>query len=205
MCALNLALAGTAHGESFPPRNECESMEYADHFRLSLATAVANRDADMLGALVDPDIRLDFGGGFGWETMKERLENPTYRLWNALDEVQRLGCGIEGDQLYLPWYWGQNLGSGDPFASYIATGYSVPMMSEPKESSETSRVIKQLDWELVEVINEWEDYGEFAQIQTADGQGGFVKKSQLRSEIDYRLIAMRRDGEWKIVVFIAGD
>jgi len=44
------------------------------------------------------------------------------------------------------------------------------------------------------------------EVETLDGTArGFVSGPVLRGLLAYRLLAVRRDGEWKITAFVAGD
>ena len=205
--ALALMLgAGPVAAKSVPPRDTCADVSGADGFRMRLVTAVANRDAGLLRSITHPRVHLDFGGGTGWQLMQERLDDPDYRLWEELDKVLRLGCGTRGEgELYLPWYWGEDLGTEDAFSTYIVTGDDVPLLRKPKAASGATEVVRSLDWDVVTLISEWDEKAKFAEVQTSDGQRGFVAWSHLRSQVDYRMIASRDTGEWLITVFIAGD
>ncbi|MFL0357220.1 hypothetical protein ACI5KX_12165 [Erythrobacter sp. GH1-10] len=199
-----LAFAVPAHAEHLYPRNACGELEGADDFRMALVTAVANRNADMLEPLVHPQILLDFGGGAGWDELRARLKATDYDLWAELDEVTRLGCAVGyEDAIVMPYYWSQDLGFDDPFSTYVVMGGDVPLYSEPDENA---RLIDRLGWESIMVRMELEEPGQiYAPVRTRDGKEGFMKYEQIRSQIDYRLIAERREGRWVITTFVAGD
>lgn len=200
------ACVGPVHAKSVPPQNACEGISGADGFRMKLITAVANRDAALLKSITHPQVHLDFGGGTGWATMEERLDDPDYRLWEELDKVLRLGCGARGeDELYLPYYWGEDLGTDDAFSTFIVTGDDVPLLREPTEDAGSRQVVKLLDWDVVTLVSEWDDEAEFAEVETSGGERGYVAWSRLRSQVDYRMIVTRDAGDWLITVFIAGD
>ena len=201
------ALATPVHAEHLAPRNACGKLEGADAFQMSLATAVANRDAEMLRLLVHPEVHLDFGGGRGWELMRERLSSPDYNLWDEFAEVIRLGCDEGYEQsLVMPYYWGQDYGDLDAYGTYIVVGTKVPLYRT--ESGE--RTVRNLNWEAVEFVSLFETAEVLAQakrweIKTRDGARGFVEPQTLRALVDFRLIAERQDGTWVITTFIAGD
>ena len=209
-----LAIAGAAMvatmplaAKSVPPQDRCGDAEGADQFRMALAMATANRDADLLRPLVDPQVHLDFGGGTGWDLLRERLDDPDYDLWSELDKVQRLGCGIfsedRGGEMYMPYYWAVDPGTDDPFATFFVVGSDVPMHAARDASS---KLVTKLDWDVVTLIDELsEDQPTLAKVRTASGREGFVAWDRLRSQVDYRMIVGRRDGDWRIVTFIAGD
>lgn len=202
-----MALAPPATAEHLEPRNACTAMAGADDFRMTLVTAVANRDPEMLQTVIDPDILLDFGGGSGWEEMRARLDAADYRLWDELDTVIRLGCDrAYQDSLVMPYYWGQDFGDMDAYGTYIVLGADVPMFA----TTERKRRIAGLRWEAVEVIGYFDTTqgdreAPLWEVQTRNGKRGFVDRTLLRALVDYRLIAEQRDGEWKITTFVAGD
>lgn len=199
---LALGLANAAQGQSFAPRDECSDIAGADQFRMALATAVANRNADMLKPLVDPHIKLDFGGGEGWELMSMMLDSEEQVLWEELQAVLALGCSGEGDSLSMPWVWGRDLGFDDPFSTYLVAGRAVPLRAA---SDGGASVVRMLNWEAVSLRSAWSNEDEFALVTTQDGDRGYVPWDSLRSQLGYRLIARCDDGSWKIVTFIAGD
>lgn len=202
-----MALAAPAAAEHLEPRNACSAMAGVDDFRMTLVTAVANRDAEMLQTVVDPDILLDFGGGSGWQEMRARLDAADYRLWDELDIVIRLGCDrAYQDSLVMPYYWGQDFGDMDAYGTYIVMGADVPMFATAKGE----RKIARLRWEAVEAVGffdmvEGDREAPLWEVQTRSGKRGFVDRTLLRALVDYRLIAEQRDGEWKITTFVAGD
>ena len=200
-----LALTLPVQAEHLAPRNACGTLPGTDAFQMRLATAVANRNADLLEPLVHPEVLLDFGGGSGWEELRARLASPDYDLWTELDKVIRLGCApsYEGS-LAMPLYWSEDLGFDDAFATFVVTGSAVPMRAAPDPDA---RLVRMLDWEAVEVNMEMEEQGQvYASVRTRAGDSGFVEFAHLRSQVDYRLIADRGDdGAWRITHFIAGD
>ncbi|QIG53429.1 hypothetical protein G6N82_04050 [Altererythrobacter sp. BO-6] len=198
-----LTMAAPAQAEHLYPRDECGSAEGAESFRLKLATAVANRDEAMLQPLVAPDIKLSFGGDYGWETMREWLRDPNIRLWDELDKVLALGCSSQGgDNLSMPWLWGQDLGFDDPFSTFVVVGKDVPLRAAPEPGAP---VLRRLNWEAVQLLEYPEDGGDIVRILTRQGEVGFTDFASLRSQIDYRLLAERQNGEWIIQYFLAGD
>ncbi|MEZ5694398.1 MAG: hypothetical protein R3D99_11310 [Altererythrobacter sp.] len=209
-----LAIAGAAMvatmplaAKSVPPQDRCGHAEGADQFRMALAMATANRDADLLRPLVDPQVHLDFGGGTGWDLLRERLDDPDYDLWDELDKVQRLGCGMfseeRGGEMYMPYYWGVDPGTDDPYFTYFVIGSGIPLHHGPAANSP---LVDRLNWDIVTLIDDgMQKPGDFAHVQFASGRKGFVAWKHLRSLVDYRMIVGRRDGDWRIVTFIAGD
>ena len=190
-----------ATGE-WAPRNECGAIEGAYDFRIALADAVVARDEDALVALFDPDVLLDFGGGSGTTTLRERLIDPPYNLWLELDEILPLGCApMDGGGFTLPWLWGNVSDVDDPFTAMFVIGGDVPAF---EKADEESAKLGNLSWDMVEMVD-WSD-GEFSHIKLSDGREAYVANHALRSAVDYRLLAERgENGKFRITTFVAGD
>lgn len=184
------------------PRDECGEIKGAYDFRIALADAVVARDEDALVALFDPDVRLDFGGGSGTATLRERLIDPPYNLWLELERALPLGCAaIEGGGFTLPWLWGQGDKIDDPFAAMFVIGSNVPAF---EKADDGSTKLASLNWDMVEMV-EWSD-GEFSRIRLGDGREAYVANHLLRSAVDYRLLVNRdEEGNFRITTFVAGD
>jgi len=182
------------------PRDDCIGEAGALEFREKLAAAVLAQDADAVLALSAKDVMLDFGGGSGAAEFKKRLGESDRALWKALRNLIPLGCAIGSDgSLTLPWYFAQDIPIDDPYLGMIVRGANVPLLDAPKADA---KVLKRLSWDVVELQK---DPGTYAEVKTADGKAGFIEWAYLRAIIDYRLIAEKRDGEWKITAFVAGD
>ncbi|MFA6218412.1 MAG: hypothetical protein WC692_01395 [Erythrobacter sp.] len=208
LAAMAFALAAPASARSLAPRDECGAITGADAFRMALATAVANRDEAMLLPLFAPDVLLDFGGGSGRELLRERLNDPDYRLWEELERLLPLGCAKGSDEgVVMPWLWAQDIDEDDAFAVLYVTGANVPVYRSPSGDV----VIARLSWSLVG----WSAYLEQQEepegatrgaVRLADGSTGYIEKDMARSLLDYRLIVSRTDnGILQVTVFIAGD
>lgn len=200
-----VAYTNAAHAETMPPRDECGAVEGADAFRMTLTTAVANRDEERLLALAAPDVLLDFGGGSGREMLRERLDGAE-NLWAELDELLVLGCAaLDEGGLSLPYYFSQDFGDRDAFETYLVQGTRVPLYA----ASDGDRVVRYLDWEIV-ALDRYPGgdpaAGIRSEVALADGSRGFVDAATLRSLVDYRLFAMPGDdGRLRMTVLVAGD
>lgn len=188
----------------FAPRDDCLNLSGAPEFRRALAQAVIARDADALVALADPAIGLDFGGGGGLDTFRARLTDPDYALWEELEAILPLGCaaGADGNSLTMPYYFAQDIGARDPYATYIAIGPDVLLRAGPAADAE---VLGNVGWQGVEVSEYPGEGASYASVTASDGRQGFAAMSELRSLIAYRLLANRGDDGWKITMLVAGD
>jgi hypothetical protein len=187
----------------YAPLDECRDLEGAHAFRLTLYEAVLMEDTETLLELASPAIELDFGGGEGREELRRRLGATDQMLWQELDAALSLGCATDDDgNLVMPWYFAQELGDRDPFVTMIVVGEDVPIYAKPDNRSEAFGTVP---WNLVTIEADRESESAYTKVRTDDGRVGFVDSNALRHVLDYRLIASRLEGRWRITAFIAGD
>ena len=84
----------------------------------------------------------------------------------------------------------------------LATGPDVAMRAAPDGDA---KLLARLNWDAVQLAGEWEENAEYLRVSKPKGPTGYVRSDQLRSLIDYRLLAQQRDGKWQITVLVAGD
>lgn len=204
-----IAMPGGAQNSAGPlaPRDECVGTHGLSALGENLRRAARNRDADALLALVDDKIQLDFGGSSGKRELRHRLTSPEYKLWQELDAALALGCAIssgEGGQAYAswPWYFAKDVIPLDPFEAFIVTGERVRLRAA---ASAAAPVIGSVSWDYVRLSEYTSDEAVYAEVETRGGAKGYIAKSYLRNLVDYRLVAERRGGKWRITSFIAGD
>jgi hypothetical protein len=206
--ALLLAAATPAR---LPPVEQCGGDPEFDRFRRQLETAVERRDLDKLLPLLAPDIRLSFGtapadakfrnfersgpGGDGlWQES----------LWGELDEVLHLGCATARNGVGVEYRaWPAMFVTGDELDGF-GTWISRPGAVQRTKPNARAPIKQRLpSWTVLEEIGE--SIMPYLEVRTPKGRTGFVAHNQLRSLIDYRLVAKRQDGRWTITAFIAGD
>lgn len=187
----------------FAPRNECVELPGAKLFFVDLGKAVRDRDVEALLKLTAADVKLDFGGGGGLVTFKERLADEDGKLWQELEELLELGCAVdEGGDMVLPWLFVQDLGVDDPFSTMITLGPDVVMRERPEDSAP---VVETIAWDTVELAEGFDPAAEFAGVTSRSGKTGFIANAMLRSPVDYRVHIARKGESWQIVGFVAGD
>lgn len=187
----------------FAPRNDCIELPGAKLFFVDLGEAVRDRDADALLQLTSADVKLDFGGGGGLTTFKERLADEDGRLWQEIEQLLDLGCAVdEGGDMVLPWLFAQDLGVDDPFATMVTLGPDVALRERPERSAP---VVETIAWDTVQLAEGFDPAAEFAGVTSRSGKTGFIANTMLRSPVDYRLYVARNGGRWQIVSFVAGD
>jgi hypothetical protein len=190
---------------AFAPRDECAGLPGAAAFLASLRSAAARRDAAALAALADKDIGLDYGGGSGRAELRKRLAGADgSALWGELDAILTLGCVANAQgEITLPWFFAQELGDVDPFEVMLAAGPRVPLYQGAKAKG---RRAGWLNWQLVMPQVSPPAPRGYRRVQVIGSRrAGLVEERQLRSPIAYRLLANRSSGEWRIVMFVAGD
>ncbi len=189
------------------PRNECDAVPGGVDFLASLQAAIDTRDADALVALAADDVKLDFGGGAGTDELRERLAANDGEQWDMLAQLLELGCAATDETtMTLPWYFAQDI-PVDPYAGAVVTGEGVLLHSTPTDNAP---VLAQLSWDAVEMLPEQDPDSAFAHVSWTDPDSGdvlegYMPRASLRSIIDYRLIASRRNNRWRITALIAGD
>lgn len=186
----------------YAPRDTCGDLPGASDFREKIAEAVMARDADAFAALAAEDVKLDFDGTSGRAELKKRLTSKDWMLWDELDQLLDLGCAVDNQGgITIPWYFEQHIDKVDQTSGMLVTGENVPLLPSPDPKA---KPLKTISWDVVE-LQELKPDDPFQQVTTTDGTGGYIATDKLRSLIDYRLRASRRNGKWSIVSFVSGD
>lgn len=187
----------------YAPADECAALPGFPAFRDKLLAAAKARDAEALAALAEPGIRLDFGGGAGLDQLKQRLSAKDAPLWGEVEALAGLGCAADKGLATLPWIFSRVPEDADASSTMLVTGAKIPLRVK---ASAKSPVVRELDWALVTLTgSSFNPEADFAEVATSAGTRGFVETARLRSLLDYRLIADRQSGEWKIAALVAGD
>ncbi len=196
-------LATSAEGP-FAPEDQCTGLYGFDSFRGQLRRTVTFRDAKGLAALADPAIKLDFGGTSGVEALTSKVEADP-ELWDDMADVLALGCASESEtSATMPAFFATMPKDVDGTSAYLVTANDAPVYTDAEGTTPGDATIS---WDLVKLVGDAPAEGaEFAEVATLDGKTtGYMKLSQLRSAIDYRILANRGDDGWKIAAFVAGD
>jgi hypothetical protein len=189
----------------YAPRDECKGLPGAADFHEHLVEAVQLRDVKALTALADPNIKLDFGGGGGTAELTKQLNasTPEHDLWKSLEQVLRLGCAKgDGGEIVMPWLFSQELDSSvDPTAAMLVMGEDVPILSKPSASA---KPIGTISWNVVN-LSAFDPAKPYQPLSMPMHAEGWVATDKLRSLLDYRLLASREGGQWRITALVAGD
>ncbi|MFC4294831.1 hypothetical protein ACFO0A_07115 [Novosphingobium tardum] len=186
--------------KSYRPRDECAALPEFPAFRDKLFSAIRARDVAALLPLFATDVRLDFGGGAGREELGKRLTSSP-GLWDSLAGIVPLGCAADGGIATLPWIFSRVPDDIDPGVTMLATG---PAVAVRKSAEPEAKVMRRLDWNLIAVNPPSSAKDIFVKV-AGDGATGYVARKDLRSVLDYRLVADRGAQGWQITAFVAGD
>jgi len=203
------AVPGTAESP-FAPRDDCSALAGGAPFLTALKAAVEMRDTEVLVALAANDVKLGFGGGGGAATLRSALDSQGSVLWDELAEMLPMGCAAnKTGGMTVPYYFAQS-SNIDPFESMIVTGTDAklreaPGADAPIMASLTWREVAKLaDPGTTGVVEGWTKVRVPAQGEAKE-MIGYIRSDNLRSMVDYRLLASSRNGRWRITALLAGD
>lgn len=184
-----------------------------DVFLAQLKQAVAAKDAAFIAQMADEDIRYNFGDGGGkagfladWKLDSTPEESP---FWQEMENILRIGGYVETDwaagiTVLFPCTFRELaednwLRDGDqPFS---ALDYMVVIREDAVLKDNTGADFRQLAFgEVVKPVEGAQD-----RYATHDGLEGTISGDAVRSPLDYRAFFRKKDGEWKMPLFIAGD
>jgi hypothetical protein len=132
-----------------------------------------------------------------------RPEAVDSTLWTVLGEILRLGGSFEPDGSFVaPYTFSRFPDDLDGFESLVVIGTGVALRAAPRPDAP---LIARLNYDIVTVATPPDPAAAWVEVRTPDGRSGHVAAALLRSPIDYRAGFARRDGEWRMIYFIAGD
>jgi hypothetical protein len=195
------AVAAPLQARTLPPRDECAADAGFAQFRARLLDIVARHDAPGLLALTADDIRFSFGddGGKGGFIAQWGLNSPdTSGLWPLLAGVLASGCAREAEHFASPYIFSRFPEELDPFSSGVA-GPGARLYRTRTQETETTAI----DWEILAQVTMESDG--WANVRLQDGRNGLLPPGAVLSPIGHRALFERRDGDWRLVAFVAGD
>ena len=198
-----VALAAAAP-DRLPPIDQCTAEPSLVAFRQQLGEAAKKRDVAALLRMTSEDVQTDFGGGSGKAELARhwKLDRPDQsELWGELTTIVGLGCTLDGSVALIPSLSEPMDSTLDAFETYVAIVPGSPLRREAREGSDA---VAKLDWHLL-TLNSVSDDNRWFHVRLADGRSGFVRADEVRSPIDYRLVAERRGDRWLITNLVAGD
>lgn len=214
---LVVAAAGAVGQERFvrPVDGAAKDASFAA-FRTKLIAAAERKDANYIIGILDPNVRLSFGGDEGVADFRTmwKIGQKDSPFWGEFLAVIKNGGSFSGEgrnklSLFTAPYtfsdWPDDI---DGFEYQVIFGNRVNLRERP---SMNARVIGQLSYNVVKVddaASVMKPDGEgldWAKVETLGGKKGFVKAEFVRSHIDYRAGFEKKGGVWKMTFFLAGD
>ena len=191
-------------GIRLPPVDEAERDPSFSAFRERLLDIVERRDAAALLEVVASDIRYSFGNGGGRKAFEEywNLGTGDSKLWDELGRVLRLGGSFREGRFVAPYTFSAWPDGVDGFEHLATICEDAVARAEPSPRAEP---FVRLDHHVLPVGPE-DRHGEpWRQVILPDERRAWIEDECVRSHVDYRAAFEKRDGEWRMVFFIAGD
>ena len=211
-CALACLVLVTSAQTIAPPVQFLPVDEASRHpdffsFRAQLQTALARHDTDAVLAVLDPNIKLSFGGDDGIENFR-RMWRPTEadsELWAELGAVLALGGTFSSESSFTAPYvfskWPNNV---DGFEHVALIASNVRIRSAPQADASTLATLSFTVLPVVRAGGVAEVDG-WTAVQLEGKRTGYVVSRLARSPIDYRAMFNKTDGRWRMTFFLAGD
>jgi hypothetical protein len=205
LIAVSLAPASTLP-QAFPRLDRIDEASRRPDFvifRQQLRSAIARRDVSAVLRVVDPEIKLGFGGDDGVDALKRKLESAESDVWQELDEVLELGGTFqESDTFVAPYVFSRWPQSFDSFEHVAVIGSAVRIRARPALSAP---VVSTVSYAILKLGPDGYSDEPWIGVRLPDGRAGFVDAKFARSPSDYRAAFKFEDGRWRMVFFAAGD
>lgn len=199
-------------GEQLLPVDEADQDPGFTAYRQQLTAAVKAKSEDRLLPLLDPNIRLSFGGSSGLSDFRRtwKPQDPSSPLWSKLGWVVGHGGSFRAQgkdkSFWAPYVysnWPEN--GPDAFEYAVATEPRVEVYSKPDTASPVLSLLKYHYVKSLDGGHLREKQPDFVKVRTGSGAVGYVRSSQVRSQLDYRAGFQQVNGKWRMTAFIAGD
>jgi|GEM_PF-2636764 len=187
----------------------------SNRFAARLQEIVAQKDLDRFLALLAEDVIAAFGGADGrasfihhWQLDKQPARSA---LWSTLTDLIEQGAdeAVSHGRIHLTWpyffaLWPETV---DASTYRFVAGENIalragPLPGAPVLSRLSRQAVRRLDSNMGccrHRDSQWHV------VRTADDTMGYIAKRHIRSVTGYRLIAERRNGQWRIQALVAGD
>lgn len=210
------SLPALAEPLTWPPFDEAGSDRSFQTFRDRLLQAVRERDVEAVVAAAAEDIELSYGGDNGRDTFRLWLTGggdtePAF-YWAYLERALAEGGRFENGIFIGPWsYWYEPPDTIDYYSAAVVAGKNVRLRAGP---STGDAVIRALSYEIVvqvpydpdrETIVQDASGREWVNVDTTQGERGWIAQEFLRFLLDYRAGFEQRNGAWQMIFFVAGD
>ncbi len=184
-------------------------------FREKLIEAVRKRDVKYVVGILNSAILNSFGGDGGIEEFKEmwKIGSSTSELWDELLIVLTNGGSFfkeEANNIFCAPYSFKHFPEDlDAFEYQIIFDNNVNLRARPDLKTKTiahlSHNVVKVDYENSVADKNKEGEYLWLKVETLGGRKGFVSAKFVRSPIDYRTCFEKKNGNWKMTTFVAGD
>lgn len=171
----------------------------------ALRAAAAAKAPDRLKPLLAEEVYESFGGdGSAAGFVESFRKKPA--LWLELDTALALGGTFVNTTTYAsPYVYSAFPDALDSHRHYVVLGANVPLHEAPRDPAIVSQrlthdIVRQETPETgVRLPNDW------IRVRPPFGQSGYIRRSLIRSPIDYRVVIEKRGQRWLVTAFVAGD
>lgn len=204
---LAAAVPATAQtrARKLPPRDDSGRDPALKAVVDALRAAAHAKAPDRLRPHLGEDVRESFGGDGSPEGFVEAFrKKPT--LWSELETALALGGTFFQSTIYAsPYVYSEFPEALDSHRHLVVLGANVPLHEAPRDPAIVSQrlthdiVRREAPERNVRLPSDW------VRVRPPIGQAGYVRKSHVRSPIDYRIVIEKRDRKWLVTAFVAGD
>jgi hypothetical protein len=207
----NLPALSSDSARKFPPQDESAQDTSFTRFRSALLDAIQRKDTTFIYSILVPEIKNGFGGDDSIAGFRRqwRPGSPDTQLWSTLGRLLRLGAVRWGQGFVAPYVFGKWPQDADAFETVAVVNERAIVRANP---SDTAQALGTLSYDLVPVKS-WTGFGDngttgpdtWANITLPGGRTGWIKGLDVYSGVGWRAAFEKRNGQWKMVYFLAGD
>jgi hypothetical protein len=177
-------------------------------------SAIAHRDPDSLRAIMAADVRISLGPSEGLAGLSLDATSPA---WPRLEKALAIGCAPAApsdDAVWMCPGLDTSISGLEPREQVFILGEGVPLRTDPDGNTP---ILARLSCRIVAFDNDAWSRMSPEHLEELDREQGWTPviveggvKGYVQSEVafrpdGYRVGFERRDGQWRIVAFLAGD
>lgn len=189
-----------------PPVDQSNSDSTFRVFKKVLENAFQKKDSVFIFAHLDPEIMTCFGADCsGIESFRQEwIACRSCDFWKESKRILQMGCRrlmVESELQFACPYVFQGLpDSLDGYSWVVVTNKNAPVYSD------TTPGAKIIGYSSYSILPTTEGSRKWLRIDSVAGKTwGYLERKYVRSPIDPRMIFAKREGEWKMIAYVAGD
>jgi hypothetical protein len=173
-------------------------------YRARLQMAVAAHDTDAVLSMVDPNIKLGFGGNDGLRRLREKLTGADAPVvWRSLGRILALGGAFKSASSFEAPYLFSNWPEGtDAFECGAVTGANVAVR---KEGRTDAAIVTRTSYAIVRLIGPTSANKGWTMVQLSGGQKGYIHTDFLWGATALRAVFNLIGGQWRMTGLVSGD